>query len=328
MAIDLAQKENADLVAANDPDCDRMGAAVRAKDGKMKLLTGNQIGAVLAWYRIKTLFEKGVLDKENVSRAVIIKTFVTTDLQKAIAKRYGLRCIETLTGFKYIGAKLGKYEQAIPEHLRQNYADLSEDQTRRLRLEHSSFYVFGGEESYGYSGADFVRDKDGNGAVIMFCEVAAYAKSRGQTVDEMLDDIYSTFGYFAEKNGALVFEGAEGASKIACLAKSYATDPFSEALGSKVIRSKNFEIDEIKDVEGERIPEEKMSIFELEDGTRVAVRPSGTEPKIKYYLFAQHRPKKGKFNLAELDGIKSEVGQKLDRLWDWLQNDAQVRLHK
>ena len=328
MAIDLAQKENADLVAANDPDCDRMGAAVRAKDGKMKLLTGNQIGAVLAWYRIKTLFEKGVLDKENVSRAVIIKTFVTTDLQKAIAKRYGLRCIETLTGFKYIGAKLGKYERAIPEHLRQNYADLSEDQTRRLRLEHSSFYVFGGEESYGYSGADFVRDKDGNGAVIMFCEVAAYAKSCGQTVDEMLDDIYSTFGYFAEKSGALVFEGAEGASKIACLAKSYATDPFSEALGSKVIRSKNFEIDEIKDVEGERIPEEKMSIFELEDGTRVAVRPSGTEPKIKYYLFAQHRPKKGKFNLAELDGIKSEVGQKLDRLWDWLQNDAQARLHK
>jgi phosphoglucomutase len=125
-----------------------------------------------------------------------------------------------------------------------------------------------------------------------------------------------------------MFEGAEGASKIACLAKSYATDPFSEALGSKVIRSRNFETDEIKDVEGERIPEEKMSIFELEDGTRVAVRPSGTEPKIKYYLFAQHRPKKGKFNLAELDGIKSEVGQKLDRLWDWLQNDAQARLHK
>jgi phosphoglucomutase len=108
MAIDLAQKEDADLVVATDPDCDRMGAAVRAKDGKMKLLTGNQIGSLLAWYRTKTLFDKRVLNKENASRAVIIKTFVTTDLQKAIAEHYGLRCIETLTGFKYIGANLGK----------------------------------------------------------------------------------------------------------------------------------------------------------------------------------------------------------------------------
>ena len=111
MAINLAEKEDADVVVATDPDCDRMGAAVRASDGKMKLLTGNQIGSLIAWYRTKTLFEKGVLNKQNASRGVIIKTFVTTDLQKAIAAHYGLRCIETLTGFKYIGAKLGKYEQ-------------------------------------------------------------------------------------------------------------------------------------------------------------------------------------------------------------------------
>src|ERR1700745_1663016 len=179
MAINLAERENADMVVATDPDCDRMGVAVRTKNGKMKLLTGNQIGSLLAWYRIKTLFDKGVLNAQNASHAVIIKTFVTTDLQKAIADHYGLRCVETLTGFKYIGAKPGKYERAIPEQLRQNYVDLTEQQTRRLRLAHSSFYVFGGEESYGYSGADFVRDKDGNGAVIMFCEVAADAKTRG-----------------------------------------------------------------------------------------------------------------------------------------------------
>src|SRR5207247_10264 len=104
MAIELAEKANADLVVATDPDCDRMGAAIRAKDGRMKLLTGNQIGSLLAWYRIKTLFDQGVLNKKNASRAVIIKTFVTTDLQKAIAEHYGLRCVETLTGFKYIGA--------------------------------------------------------------------------------------------------------------------------------------------------------------------------------------------------------------------------------
>src|SRR5438094_5304444 len=328
MAINLAQKQDADLVVATDPDCDRMGAAVRSKDGKMKLLTGNQIGSLLAWYRIKTLFDTGVLNEQNAARAVIIKTFVTTDLQKAIADYYGLRCVETLTGFKYIGAKLGKYEHTIPEQLRQNYVDLAEQQTRRLRLAHSSFYVFGGEESYGYSGADFVRDKDGNGAVIMFCEVAAYAKSRGQTVDQLLDEIFATLGYFANRNGLLVFEGAEGANKIAHLAESYANEPFSEVLGAKVTSVKNFETDRIKDVEGDEIPKEKMSIFGLEDGTRIAVRPSGTEPKIKYYLFAQRRPEKGNFCSAELDQIKSEIGQKLDRLWDWLQKDAQARLNK
>jgi len=328
MAINLARKEDADLVVATDPDCDRMGAAVRATDGKVKLLSGNQIGSLLAWYRIKTLFDKGILNKQNASRAVIIKTFVTTDLQKAIANHYGLRCVETLTGFKYIGQKLGKYERAIPDQLRQNYADLTEQETRRLRLAHSSFYVFGGEESYGYSGADFVRDKDGNGAVIMFCEVAAYAKSRGQTVDQLLDEIFAIFGYFAEKTSSLVFEGAEGAGKIARLIESYSASPFLEVLGSKVIGIKNFETYMVEDVEGDLVPREKMSIFELEDGSRIAVRPSGTEPKIKYYLFTQRRPENGKFDPAELSRIKAQVGENLNRLWDWLQKDAESRLRE
>ena len=328
MAINLAQKEGADLVVATDPDCDRMGAAVRGNDEKMKLLTGNQTGSLLAWYRIKTLFDKGVLNEQNASRAVIIKTFVTTGLQKAIADYYGLRCVETLTGFKYIGAKLGKYERAIPGQLRRSYADLNEQETRRLRLAHSSFYVFGGEESYGYSGADFVRDKDGNGAVVMFCEVAAYAKSRGETLEHLLDEIFATFGYFAEKNGSLVFEGAEGAKKITRLAESYSTHPFFDVLRSKVVEIKNFETETIRDVEGDPVPKERMSIFELEDQTRIAVRPSGTEPKIKYYLFAQRRPESGKFNAAELSKIKAQVAEKLDHLWDWLQKDAESRLNK
>src|SRR3989441_8575545 len=314
MAINPAQNEHADLVVATDPDCDRMGAAVRAADGKMKLLTGNQVGSVLAWYRIKTLFDKGMLNEQNASHAVIIKTFVTTELQKAIANYYGLRCVETLTGFKYIGAKLGKYERAIPEHLRQNYVDLTEPETRRLRLLHSLFYVFGGEESYGYSGADFVRDKDGNGSVIMFCEVAAYAKSRKQTVDQLLDEIFATFGYFEERNGSLVFEGAEGAGKIARLVESYANAPPSEMLGLKVASIRNFETETIRDAEGDEIPKEKMSIFELDDRTRIAVRASGTEPKIKYYLFAQRRPETGNFDSAELDRIKTEVRDRLERL--------------
>ncbi len=326
MAINLAEKENADLVVATDPDCDRMGAAVRTKNGKLALLTGNQIGSLLAWYRIKTLFDKGVLDKQNASRAVIIKTFVTTDLQKAIANYYGVPCVDTLTGFKYIGAKLAKYEHAIPEQLRKSYADLAETETRRLRLAYSSFYVFGGEESYGYSGADFVRDKDGNGAVIMFCEVAAYAKSRGQTVDELLDEIYAQFGYFSEKTNSLVFEGAEGADKIGSLMKSYVVDPVREILDSKVDDVRNFETDEIKDIEGDLIPKAKMLILQLEDGTRIAVRPSGTEPKIKYYLFAQRQPEEEKFNAAALERIKGEVEKHLGQLWDWLRKDADARL--
>jgi phosphoglucomutase len=328
MAINLAESENADLVVATDPDCDRMGAAVQTRDGKMKLLTGNQIGSLLAWYRIKTLFDKGVLNKQNISRAVIIKTFVTTDLQNAIANHYGVRCVETLTGFKYIGAKLAKYEREIPEQLRRSYADLAENETRRLRLTYSSFYVYGGEESYGYSGADFVRDKDGNGAVIMFCEVAACAKSRGQTIDQLLDEIYSQFGYFAEKTSSLVFEGAEGASKIGSLMKSYEADPIREILGTKLTSLRNFETDEIRDAEGDLIPKTKMLMFELEDGTRIAVRPSGTEPKIKYYMFARRLPGKEKLDAANLERIKTEVGNHLEHVWDWLRKGADSRLTK
>jgi phosphoglucomutase len=326
MAIALAEKQGADQVIATDPDCDRMGVAVRNNAGKLELLTGNQIGSLLAYYRTKVLFERGILNKENAARGVIIKTFVTTDLQKAIAEHFGLRCVETLTGFKYIGAKLGKYERALPEEMRRDYVNLSEDETRKLRLAYSSFYVFGGEESYGYSGADFVRDKDGNGSVIMFCEVAAYAKSRGQTVDDLLNEIFAIFGYFEEKNASLVFEGAEGANKIAQLVESYAASPPSDMLGLKVRKIRNFEKETIRDVEGDEIPKEKMSIFELEDHTRIAVRASGTEPKIKYYLFAQRRPEKGKFDMADLERIKTEVKENLGRLWDWLQKDAQSRL--
>ncbi len=330
LGVELAQMNGADLVVATDPDCDRVGVAVRAAggsepDGQMKLLTGNQIGSLMAYYRIKTLFDRGILNRENASRGVIIKTFVTTDLQKSIAEKFGLRCVETLTGFKYIGAKLRKYEEAIPQALRQKYASLSEEETRRLRLEHSSLYVFGGEESYGYSGGDFVRDKDGNGAAIMFCEVAAYAKSIGLTVAALLDEIFSEFGYFEEYTGSLTFEGAEGAETIKRLLASYVSSPSTEMLGAKVAHVKNFESETFRDVESDEIPKEKMLIFELEDRTRIAVRGSGTEPKIKYYLFAQRRPDHATFASQELAAIKTEVGARLKELWQWLRDDAMAR---
>jgi phosphoglucomutase len=301
-----------------------MGVAVRTRAGEMKLLTGNQIGSLLAWCRATALFDQGILNRENASRAVIIKTFVTTDLQKAIAEEFGLRCVETLTGFKYIGAKLGKYENALG--LGAEYRLLSENETRRLRLEKSSYYILGGEESYGYSGADFVRDKDGNGAAIMFCEVAALARANDLTIDELLDSIYRQAGYFEEKNGSLVFEGADGAEKISRLLQSYDEHPPDEMLDHAVISVRDFEKEAVRDVEGDEIPKEKMLMFELADKTRIAVRASGTEPKIKYYLFAQRQPTAEKLSLEELAQAKEEVGRQLSALWDWLKADAERRL--
>jgi phosphoglucomutase len=323
LGIALAQKEKADLVAATDPDCDRLGVAVRTASSEMKLLSGNQIGSVLVWYRAQTFFDRGILNKENAHRGVIIKTFVTSDLQKMIAEKFGLRCIDTLTGFKYNGAKLNKYEE---ETATQNYRELSEEETRRLRLQKSSFYVFGSEESYGYSGADFVHDKDANAAVIMFCEVAAYAKSKGMTLDELLDEIFCEFGYFEEKNHSIYFEGADGAEKICRLLVSYDENPPRQMLNSTITRIRNFEKETIRDVEGDQIPKEKMLIFELADKTRIAVRGSGTEPKIKYYLFGARLPSNGKLSREELARARAEIGQKLDALWDWLREDAEQRV--
>ncbi|CAN5817923.1 phospho-sugar mutase [soil metagenome] len=321
MAVKLATDLGADLVIATDPDDDRMGIAARDGTAKLVLLTGNQIGSLMAWYRTTQFFAKGILNDENKSRGVIIKTFVTTDLQKAIAEKAGLRCVETLTGFKYIGEKLTKYENAIPADLRENYRELPEAQTRKLRLQYSSFYVFGGEESYGYSGSDFVRDKDGNSAAVMISEVAAYAKSQGLTLVSLLDKIYEEYGFYLERGESLTMEGAEGAAEIKKLVDSYAAKPPTEIDDSKVVAIKNFATDTIHDIEGDKIPAEAMLIIELADKRRVAVRPSGTEPKIKYYMFASQAP--GTETLAD---AKKSVAASLERLWQALKADSSARL--
>jgi phosphoglucomutase len=321
MAIRKAEMDGADLVLATDPDDDRMGAAVRDANGALQLLTGNQLGSLMAWYRAKLHFDLGILDATNCSRGVIIKTFVTTGLQEAIARHFGLRCVDTLTGFKYIGAKLTKYEQAIPAALRQNYAHLTETQTRALRLEHSSLFVFGGEESYGYSGADFVRDKDGNSAVAMITEVAAYAKSQGRTLIELLDDLYCQFGYFLERGESLVMDGASGAARIQKLVASYADAPPVKIGGHPVVSIRNFATESTVDVEGDPIPLEAMLSIELDGGFRVAVRPSGTEPKIKYYLFAQ----RAGVTPQNLASVKTSVTSAMDALWHAIEADAEKR---
>ena len=326
MAIALAEKEAADVVMATDPDCDRMGVAIRNARGEMELLTGNQIGSLIAAYRVRKLIDLGIITPKNAANCAIIKTFVTTDLQKAIAAKHGLRCVETLTGFKYIGEKLGKYEAALPADVRAKYRKLSEHETRELRLRHSTYYVAGGEESYGYSAHDFVRDKDGNAAVVMFAEVAAWAKSRGLTIDQLLDEVYAEYGFYWEKNGMLTFEGADGAAKIAKLAASYAKHPPKTMAGARITGARDFGAKMFKDIEGDVIPREKMVIFDLADGRHVAVRPSGTEPKIKFYLFVRRDPKGSRFGARELAAVKTEARASLDALWEWIQGDVKQRL--
>lgn len=325
LGLELARIEKADLVQATDPDDDRMGVAARDDSGNLELLTGNQIGSLMVWYRLKRLFEKGILNEGNRDRAVVIKSLVTTDLQKEIALRFGVRCVETLTGFKYIGAKQRAYEERLPADIRSRYRELTEEETREARFKDSLFFVFGGEESYGYNTGDFVRDKDGNAAVICFAEVAAYAASEGITVVTLLNRIYSDYGYYLERGESLGFEGAEGAAKIRKLVDSYAENPPVEIEGAKVLSVLNYATQDIYDSEGELLPKEAMIVFEIAGGLKVAVRPSGTEPKIKYYLYASEKPASGSFAEEALASTKVRVAAGLEKLWQWLKADATKR---
>ncbi|MBL9117501.1 MAG: phospho-sugar mutase [Verrucomicrobiaceae bacterium] len=324
-AAKLADEVNADAIIGTDPDCDRMGVGVRDPEGKIVLLTGNQTGSLIAWYRVKTMIELGILNDKNKKNAVILKTFVTSPMLDAIAARYGVNCVNTLTGFKWISNKLRQYEEALG--LGDKYRDLSEEETRAQRLEKSKFLILGTEESYGYMGSDFSRDKDGNGAVVMFAEIAAYAASQGKSIYQLLDDVYSEIGYYLEVNKSCFFEGATGAAKIAALADAYAALPPKTLDGSKVISCINFNKDTVYDEEGELISREKMIQIKLEDGRQFAVRPSGTEPKIKYYMFASKPPPSEKgFTAEELAAAKKEASEALERLWKAIQDDIETRI--
>ena len=311
--IALAEEVGADAVIATDPDCDRMGVAIRNDVGEMELLTGNQIGSLLGWYRIKTMFDLGWITESNRSRAVLVKTLVTTDLQRSIAEKYGISVIDTLTGFKYIGEKLKKYEDAIPNEKKGDYRNWTEEESRKLRLQYSKVFVFGGEESYGYLGSAFVRDKDGNASAVMFAELAAYAMSEGTSIAGLRDRIWGEYGVHLEEGKSLVMEGGEGARKIAALVKSYSVDPPAIVDGSDAIAVRDYERGGFYDQEGDELPAASMLFVDLADGRRFAVRPSGTEPKIKYYLFGKGEN-------------KDEVQRSLDALWAALEKDAYQRM--
>ena len=316
MGIELAKKERGDLVLATDPDGDRMGVALRNRDGEYELITGNQIGSLLAAYRIDRMRAKGWIQPGQEKSCCLIKTFVTTDLQKEIAAVAGIRCVETLTGFKYIGEKLGIYEKQAGGR-----GKMGAEEWRKKRMEKSTFFVFGGEESYGYSGGDYVRDKDANGAVLMFVEAAAWAKSQGRNLLEEMDEIYRRHGLYLEKLGTLEMPGAEGAKQIAQAVESYQSRPPKVWGGRKVVGVIDFEKGCHRDVEGQEIPKERMLIFDLGEGFRVAVRASGTEPKMKCYFFG-----KRKVGATEdLGRAKQELAGELNELWSWTQADAKKR---
>ena len=287
----------------------------------MQLLSGNQIGTLMAWYRIKTFFEQGIITESNRSRATLIKTFVTTGFQTAVARHFGIGVVNTLTGFKYIGEKLRKYEEAIPAGKRGDYRSLTEEESRALRLEYSRFFVFGGEESYGYLGSDFVRDKDGNGSVVMFAELAAFAMSKGRKITDLIDELYLEFGVHDEMNTSIVLEGAEGAGRISGLARSYSDSPPASIDGSQVVKVQDFSRQDIYDEEGDLIPRTGMIMMELHDGRSLAIRPSGTEPKIKFYLFGKGDP-----GAVDLESSKGAVRKGLESLWSWLEADVRGRL--
>ena len=262
-ALDLGMKqaeaEGADVVIATDPDADRMGVAVRDAGGKLILFTGNQIGSILAYYRCSRLIEQGVLNSENKKHSLIVKTIVTTDLQRRIAEKFGVGCIDTLTGFKYIGEKMFDYEQGLNDP---GYGKKTTKQRRAEALEKGRFIIFAGEESYGYTGGDYVRDKDANAAVLMFAEVAAWTKSQGLTLVDYLDQIYRELGFYTERLGTLTFEGAQGAQQIAKLLASFRADPPKAYQGQKVTRVDDYGQAEFHDGDGKLLPKETVLFFQ------------------------------------------------------------------
>lgn len=263
LALELAKKEDADVVLATDPDADRLGIFAKdAKTGEYMEYTGNMSALLIAEYRIEQMKEKGILPEDGM----FITTIVSSDLAKAIAKYYNLECIEVLTGFKNIGRIMRQEEE-----------------------KNGMKYVFGFEESYGCLIGDYARDKDGIAAVMALCESACYYASKGKTLWDAMEDIYKKYGYYKEAQVSIVMEGAEGAEKIKEMMTNMRNTPVEKIGEYKVLTFKDVEKDYVKDmVTGEEsktgLPKSNVLYYALEDNNWCCVRPSGTEPKIKLYM--------------------------------------------
>jgi len=258
LALKKAREENAELVMATDPDTDRVGIGIKDDEGNFFLLNGNQAFSLMMWFILKNLSED---ERKN---GYIAKTIVTTELVDTIAEKLGIDCYNTLTGFKYIAELMGE-------------------------MEGKKKFIAAGEESYGYMVGDFVRDKDAVSACAFFAALAASAKDEGHTLYDWLIQMYIDFGYYKEGLINLVRKGAEGEEQIKAMMATYRNNPPKEFAGSKVVRALDYKTQLEKNLitgttSSISLPKSDVLQFYLEDGSKISVRPSGTEPKIKFYI--------------------------------------------
>lgn len=261
MALEIADKENADIVIGTDPDCDRLGIAVRDLNGEMILLNGNQTMLVMTWFLLDQWKKEGKLE----GREFVGSTIVSTPMLKTVVEDYGVQYKEGLTGFKWI-AKMIK-----------DHPNLS--------------FVGGGEESFGYMVGDFVRDKDAVTSTLLACEIAAQMKANGISFYEKLLELYQKYGLYREELISMVKKGIDGEAQIKNMMVNLRENPVSEINGEKVVLVEDYQSSKAMnsgsgnmEIETLKIPQSNVLIFYTEDGTKVAARPSGTEPKIKFYI--------------------------------------------
>lgn len=260
MAMEKGREIDAEIVMATDPDADRVGVAVKKPDGELILLDGNQTGALLFYYMLKRWQEAGKITGKEFT----VKTIVTSELLGKISRFFGVPCYDTLTGFKYI-------------------ADLIR------RKEGEEQFIVGGEESYGYLPGDYVRDKDAVGSCCMLAEAAAWVREQGKNLYELLIELYADFGFYKDRLHALTRQGIQGGQEIAAIMEGYRKNPPKTINNSAVVRIDDYLLDVRRDLKTNEIkplslPKSDVLQFFLEDGSVISVRPSGTEPKIKYYL--------------------------------------------
>lgn len=254
IAIEMAKRNDTDLIIGTDPDCDRVGVVVKDSSGEYVVLNGNQVGSLLVRYILESLVEENKLPKNNPT---IIKTIVTSELGAKIAKAYNVDCLNTLTGFKFIGEKIKAFEE-------------SNDRS----------FIMGYEESYGYLIGTHARDKDGVVSSLMICEMAAYYSSKGMNLYEALIDTYNKFGYYKEELKSVTLKGIDGIKKIKEMMLYFRSVKIDNVADVKVDKILDYK-DGVDD-----LPKSDVLKFLLEDGSWIAIRPSGTEPKIKFYFGA------------------------------------------
>lgn len=260
-AIKLGEEKQADLLIATDPDADRLGAAVRLPDNSYQVLTGNQLGAIMVQYILEAHQKADTLPKN----AVVLKSIVSSELATVIAENYQTKMVDVLTGFKFIAEKIEQYEK-----------------------DNSQTFMFGFEESYGYLIKSFVRDKDAIQALVLLAEVAAYYKKQGKTLYDALQEIFKTYGYYEEKTISVTMDGVEGTERIKQLMKQVREESLTSFAGQSIVKTEDFKkltrVFSTGDTQKLLTPPSDVLKYYLTDGSWLAIRPSGTEPKIKFYL--------------------------------------------